>query len=347
MGNKGLGKILKSLKIKYSVKKLKNKKIVIDASLLLYKFLTAICGSGNNLKNKKGKNVGHLIALFKIVNIIYNLNAKPIFVFDGEPPAIKKDELDKRSREKEKNKKLLKKLKNKFEKAESTKKKDKYKKEINKLKQRVFCLTDEIIEESKKLLDYLGVPWFQSSGEADPLCAYLVKEKHADIILSADYDNLTFGATLMTANIKSTESEMEVFDLDLILKKLKMKMKNFIELSILLGTDYCPGIRGIGPVAALKIIKEYGTISKFLRAREKDDKMLKKYVLPKDYKKKYKKAKKYFKNPGVDKVSISDNSWKKPDKKKLLKLLVEKNNFNEMLYSKNIDNLISAAKKVI
>lgn len=44
-----------------------------------------------------------------------------------------------------------------------------------------------------------------------------------------------------------------------------MTMEQFIDLCILLGCDYCPTIRGIGPKKAHELIREHKTIENVLK----------------------------------------------------------------------------------
>ena len=54
------------------------------------------------------------------------------------------------------------------------------------------------------------------------------------------------------------------FHLDAFLAESGLSMAQFIDLSILLGCDYCDKIRGIGPKSALELIKKHHTIEKIL-----------------------------------------------------------------------------------
>jgi flap endonuclease-1 len=66
----------------------------------------------------------------------------------------------------------------------------------------------------------------------------------------------------------------------------------FIDLSILLGCDYCDSIKGIGPHKAVQLIKEHKSIEKILDSLDKT-----KYPVPDNWP--YKEARELFKNPTV------------------------------------------------
>ena len=55
------------------------------------------------------------------------------------------------------------------------------------------------------------------------------------------------------------------FRLDRILTDFGMDMRQFIDLCILLGCDYCGSIRGIGGVKAYDLIREHKTIEGVLQ----------------------------------------------------------------------------------
>lgn len=52
----------------------------------------------------------------------------------------------------------------------------------------------------------------------------------------------------------------ELVDLDVVLGNLELSREQFIDLAILVGTDFNTGVRGIGPKKGLKTIKRYGSI---------------------------------------------------------------------------------------
>ena len=74
-----------------------NKTISIDAFNTLYQFLATIRGPmGEPLKNRDGEITSHLTGLFyRNINLL-NANIKPIFIFDGKPPELKKKEIKRR-----------------------------------------------------------------------------------------------------------------------------------------------------------------------------------------------------------------------------------------------------------
>ena len=88
-------------------KKYNNKIIAIDASILFYQFLVQIRTKGSGygqqlLIDDNGEVTSHIQGFFyRTANLLEN-GIKPIYVFDGKPPALKFTELVKRKELKKK-----------------------------------------------------------------------------------------------------------------------------------------------------------------------------------------------------------------------------------------------------
>lgn len=80
----------------FEMKNYFGRKIAIDASMSLYQFLIAIRQDGAVLQTDTGETTSHLNGMFyRTIRMMEN-GVKPVFVFDGAPPELKRDELDKR-----------------------------------------------------------------------------------------------------------------------------------------------------------------------------------------------------------------------------------------------------------
>ena len=98
------------------------------------------------------------------------------------------------------------------------------------------------------------------------LC-YIVGEVYA--AGSEDMDTLTFGATVLLRHLTFSEAKkmpITEFHLDKVLEGLRLNMAQFIDLCILLGCDYCDGIKGIGPMRAVNLIQQHGCIEGIIEA---------------------------------------------------------------------------------
>lgn len=102
MGVHGLWDIVAPSARPVRVEALRNKKLAVDASIWIYQFLKAVRDSeGNQLKNS------HVIGFFRRICKLLFLGIKPVFVFDGGVPALKRDTIRKRREKREGNKESI------------------------------------------------------------------------------------------------------------------------------------------------------------------------------------------------------------------------------------------------
>ena len=240
---------------------LQNKVLVVDAPMWLYQFLSSIRQrDGHLLTDSKGNVTSHLMGLMTRISNLSQQNIKLAFVFDGEPPELKNLTLEKR-------KEIKLEAEKKFEKA-----KEKEDLELmRKYAARTSRLTDEMIEEARKLIEAFGLPVVDAPSEAEAQASLIVKNNDAFAIATNDADALLFGAPRIIRNLstagrkkKTNKLSYEIIKPDLInleenLKHLGIKQDQLIVLAMLIGTDYNNGgIKGIGPKTALKLVRKYG-----------------------------------------------------------------------------------------
>ena len=216
---------------KSSIKKIKlqelaNKTIAIDTSIYLYKYLS---------QNALVENFYSMISLFRTYSII------PIFVFDGKPPPEKRDAIEERKMERANAEQKYKRLEEEFKEKEanlSTEEKKQYLQEIEELKTHCVRLKRSDIELVKKLIQYYGACYYESTGEADEVCASLVLSGKAWACMSDDMDMFVYGSCRVLRHFSIVNKSVLYYDLPSILDDLKMDMKIFREISVLSGTDY-------------------------------------------------------------------------------------------------------------
>lgn len=298
-----------------------HKIIAIDTSIILYQFVIAIRNSGADLQNKDGKSTSHIQGILsKAINMLEN-KIKPIFVYDGKPSSMKMKVINDR---KQKRDEASNKISNGLDKDN----------EIKEFKKMV-SISKEQSNETKEILELLGVPYMDAIEEADSMCAELVKQGISYGTSSEDMDILTFGSNKLLRNFnpskKKTDFVIEI-DLKKVLSELNITYEQFIDLCILLGSDYNDPIKGIGKKGALEKIKKYGSIDKLLESEPK-------HILPDRFD--YKTIREYFMN--ASNVKINNNfKWKRPKYEQLKNVLVDKYSYN----SDKVDNLISRIKKI-
>ena len=122
-------------------------------------------------------------------------NITPIFIFDGDKPKEKRDELNRRREQRReawlKYDKLI------ADSNENELNSTKVKKELTKLKRQCIKIKSHHIEEIKKLITFLGMNYIVAEGEADKLCAELVINKQADACMSDDMDLFVYGCPIV------------------------------------------------------------------------------------------------------------------------------------------------------
>jgi flap endonuclease-1 len=62
--------------------------------------------------------------------------------------------------------------------------------------------------------------------------------------------------------------EPEEIDLNLTLSSLELTRSQLVDLAILVGTDFNPGIKGIGAKTALKLLKKHNDLENILKEKD-------------------------------------------------------------------------------
>lgn len=267
---------------------LTNKKIAIDTYVMLYQFLRTM----PEFTNSKGEITTHLLGLFNRTTHLLKYRIKPCFVFDGPWPEVKK-----------------------------------HKRFTNPSGPRITTtISRAMVDNTKEMLQALGLPVIQAPSEAEAQAAYLAQKKDVWAVASQDYDTLVFGSPRLIQNItiartkKIAKGYMYIspylIELKSLLRQLKINQDQLIALAMLVGTDFNPGVKGIGQQKALKLVKEYGSNLKklfdsvdwdFEHSWEDVFWLIKTMPVTKKYKLR----------------------WKRIDEKKIKKILVEEHDFKE------------------
>jgi flap endonuclease-1 len=243
------------------------KSIAIDAYNALYQFLAIIRQpDGTPLMDSSGRVTSHLSGLLYRTSNLVEMGIKPIYVFDGTPPALKEVEIKRRM-------KVKKEALVRYEQALREGKME----DARMYAQATSHLKDYMAEDSKKLLDLMGIPWIQAPSEGEAQAAYLSKRGDADYCASQDYDCLLFGAPRLVRNVTISGRRKlpskniyidvvpEMVELEQVLTECGITHEQLIDVGILIGTDFNPdGVEGLGPKTALKLIKEHGNIENAL-----------------------------------------------------------------------------------
>ncbi len=207
---------------KISLNDLRGKKIAIDTSIYLYRFVG---------ENALLENFYLMISIFREYNII------PLFVFDGKPPKEKNELLKKRKDDKKIAQNKYNELKEKLEIADENNIKE-IKENMEILKKNFIKVHHTDIENVKELIKALGVSYIEAPGEADKLCAKLVCKNKVYACLSEDMDLFVYGTTRVLRYLSLLNKTVIMYDTKSILSQLNVTLDEFKSICIISGTDY-------------------------------------------------------------------------------------------------------------
>ncbi|TXT56239.1 MAG: Flap endonuclease 1 [Promethearchaeota archaeon] len=328
-----INELVSEVKKPISMESLNNRTIAIDAFNTIYQFLAIIRQrDGTPLKDYEGNITSHLSGLFyRTINFLEH-NIKPVYVFDGAPSELKLETIKERREIKEEAKEKMIKAREEGD-----------MKDAMKFAQMTSSLNSDMIEESKKLINYFGIPVFQATSEGEAQSAYLVQQGDVWGCASQDYDTLLFGGERLIRNFAVSRSkkkgnttvklDIQYIKLEKLLKNLNITKEQLIEMGILIGTDFHPGVKGIGQHTALDLIKEYDSIENLVNQKVKVGK--KEIDIDVEI---VEKVKELFLNPDVKK-DYEKFKWKKVRYEKLEELLIENHNFSRSRVENALDRL--------
>ena len=230
-----------------SLKDLEGRTVAIDAYNTIYQFLSGIRQrDGSPLMDQNGNVTSHLSGILYRTASIVDKGIKPIYVFDGDSSEHKAKTLEQRRAIKEE-------AMEKWEEAKAAGNIE----EARKFAIRTSRMSPYILESSKKLLEYMGIPYVMAPGEGEAQGAYMVKQGDAWAVASQDYDCLLFGAPRIVRNLTLSGglSNLEYLELEKVLSDIDLTREQLIDVALMVGTDFNEGIHGIGAKTGLKLIR--------------------------------------------------------------------------------------------
>ncbi len=307
-----------AVKIVSDLRELKGRVVAIDAYNALYQFLAAIRQpDGTPLKDSKGRITSHLSGLFYRTINFMEAGIKPVYVFDGKPPELKAKEIAERVSVREA-------AARKYEEARARGDLE----AARRYAQMSSRLTSEMVEDAKRLLKAMGVPWVQAPSEGEAQAAHMAAKGDAWAAASQDYDSLLFGAPRLLRNLTLSgrrklprknvyvDIKPEIIELGKLLRVLNLTREQLIDIAVLLGTDYNPeGVRGVGPKTAYRLIRTYGSLERALKTLPNA-----RFPVPPE------EIRGIFLNPPVtDDYRIE---WREPNFESIKEILVEEHDFS-------------------
>jgi flap endonuclease-1 len=315
-----------------SLDNLSNKTLAVDAYNTLYQFLAIIRQpDGTPLKDRQGRVTSHLSGLlYRTANLVEK-GMKLAFVFDGKPPELKDLEISRRRKAKVE-------AVVRYERALKEGKIE----EARTYAQATSQLKDIMVEDSKRLLDALGVAWIQAPSEGEAQASFIASRGDVWAVASQDHDSLLFGTPRMVKNLAITgrrklprrdayvEVEPKIIELAKVLQELSLTRDQLVDVGILIGTDFNPdGVKSIGPKTAVKLVREHGTLENVLASNPEIT------IHPA-----LESIRTIFLHPDV--TADYSLKWSKPDEEKLVSFLCGERDFSEERVRKAVSRMTSA-----
>lgn len=227
------------------LRNLRNKKIVIDISIYLYKFMS----DGALLEN-----------IYLMISIFRHYNIKPLFVFDGPPPKEKLPLLSLRKEAKKNAERTISELNKEMNEEEDYKTQQELREQIDELKKKCVKIHSRDINNVKALMESYGVQYIVAPGEADELCAQLVINDEAYACISEDMDMFVYGCPRVLRYFSILKKTCIMYNFKQILQELQITATEFRHICICSGTDYSE-----------EHVPLYKILSKFKKYRKKNN----------------------------------------------------------------------------
>lgn len=368
------------------INEIKGKSCIIDGMQHIYSQLIYMRSREKEVLTSDGKNISHIHGLINSLTYYLKNDIIPIFVFDGKTPDIKKKKIEERKKNLKDNLSKLKELQeqkdnlneyinllsgdNIYELNEQIQNNDdefiygtppsdtinleeemmkinNIQEEYKKIYKKSIVMKNYYIKDWIQILKLLGLPVIKADGEADPICAYLLKN-NSNIygIISDDSDMLVFGSPILMR--KSINQQFTIIELEKLLTSIEILLSNeygryicfdidnLVDFSILLGTDY----------GTFKLNKIYSDSLEMLKDYVTNDLDYRKLISESQYEN-FQIIKKYYTEYNYEKECydlLNKPIWNKPNfldlKKRLLELnvdedYIDKNNkFLDICYNK-------------
>lgn len=200
-------------------------------------------------RDRDGQPFAHLQGILNRATAILAAGAFPLFVFDGKPALVKgRKDYDRIQSFNATEQKIAKAQRvGDFEYREW-------------LQDRPAYFWPKMFREVKRLLSLLGCPYIQAPSEGEAQAAFLCLAGLGQAVISQDFDAVLFGAPRLLRRAPGPKATYGQLCADEVLRVLEITRIQLVDVAILAGSDFAPGISHIGPRIALKLIRQYECI---------------------------------------------------------------------------------------
>lgn len=247
-----------------------NKTIIIDVSIYLYKF------------KYLNENITELFD--NLINYLLKFNIKVVLVFDGSDitSQAKKNELETRRKQRETNTELIVEINNELEYLKQEIEKEDNVELLSELlkKENTLMLKKETLaktithvtqKEREELYDHLEITYknlvefmYESSEEADKMISHIARMNHGKVVvMSDDTDMFLYGSPVVAMNYDYKTQTVNVYNLKSILQCLNMNLMEFIQVCIVVGTDYLSPYHEESPLPKVSITQMFIKFNRF------------------------------------------------------------------------------------
>ncbi|TPX32192.1 hypothetical protein SmJEL517_g04660 [Synchytrium microbalum] len=145
----------------------------------------------------------------------------------------------------------------------------------DKLRSRIAQVTPNLVKQAAHLLDLMNISHYtieKDDYEGEMVCASLASHGLVSATLTEDTDAIVAGDGLVIQKLGRNILDKDlvtVVDPQLARDGLQLSRSQFVDLCILMGTDFSSTIEGIGPVRAFGLIQKFGSIENILKNQPK------------------------------------------------------------------------------
>ena len=204
------------------------------------------------------------------------LNINPVFIFDGKPPDAKRAALKQRSEIRNAGLETIKALEaNVAPYVETAAEKAALENRLKTLASYTSYFSSEERDLCKQLCYAAGAISLNATGEADDVLAHLTRKGLFAAVISCDLDMLARGVeNLYVPSLWSMPGDADgwiAYNLPAILKHVDLSYDRFVEMAVLMGSDYNVGSKCLQYKSAYWAIKYRGEILKTLEVLGVED----------------------------------------------------------------------------
>jgi flap endonuclease-1 len=341
------------------------KRIAFDAWNILYQFLSSIrAPDGTPLKDREGRVTSHLAGTLYRTASLVEAGIKPIFVFDGAPHPLKMETLAGRAARKVEAEAARAAAEVQRETARAAGDEagaEEAEERMRTKAQQTSRLTVPMVEQATTLLKALGVPVLQAPGEGEAQASWMCQQGLVHAACSQDYDAILFGTPRLVRNLSVVgrrklpgkqvwvDTQPEEIGLEESLAGSGLTREQLIDIALLVGTDFHPGIDGIGPKKALALIKKEPLESLIERlaanphsaASAAERSIIEQHEALADRE----EVRKIFLQPAHAQIKPEDLEMKAPDAPTVRKLMVETHGFSPERVDTALERFGAARKR--